>query len=196
MTPRVVIGLASPLPHSGKSEVAKALASAGCLVKPFANTLKEIGVEILVRLGVCRLEARRFLFIDKHEVIPELGVTGRHFLQTLGTDWGRNCINRRIWVNAWSCDIRATAWPDHSIVADDVRFPEEVSAIKSLGGQLWWITRPGLEPPDGVDHESEGRLAGSPLIDRVIVNSGSIEQLHEVTLDALRFLQQAAIKQQ
>lgn len=198
MAAPILIGLASPQPGCGKSEVARSLIGDAGVLMPFAGPLKEAGCDILFHLGVPGVEARRLLYIDKHEVIPQLGVTGRHFLQTLGTDWGRNLINKSIWVDAWRRRYESATAEDGApvVVVDDVRFPAEAKLIKDLGGQLWWITRPALEPTDAVRHESEGQLVGSPLIDRVIVNSATLEQLHELTLDALRFLQQAAIKQQ
>ncbi|MGA1730832.1 MAG: hypothetical protein ACO4B5_11450 [Steroidobacteraceae bacterium] len=196
MTAPVLIGLASPQPGCGKTAVACSLVGDTGVLMPFAGPLKEAGCDILFHFGVPGAEARRLLYIDKHEVIPQLGVTGRHFLQTLGTDWGRNLINKSIWVDAWRRRYESATAEDgvSVVVVDDVRFPAEAQLIKDLGGQLWWISRPVLEPTEAVHHESEGQLVDSPLIDRVIANSGTLEQLHEVTLDALRFLQQVVAK--
>lgn len=192
----LLIGLASALPRSGKSQTAQALIDHGLRPLPFASPLKEIGVEILVRIGIPLAEARRFLYIDKHEVIPGLGVTGRHFLQTLGTDWGRNLINREIWTLAWRGEAQRLLARGCQLVVDDVRFPDEAELIRSLGGHLWWISRPGLAADGSALHESEGQLVDSPLITRTIVNSGTLEQLHEAAIDALHFLRENASRQE
>jgi hypothetical protein len=60
------------------------------------------------------------------------------------------------------------------VVVDDVRFPNEAQLIKSMGGQLWRIERPGLT--DATGHSSEGGLADWEF-DRVIVNDGTVEDL-------------------
>lgn len=196
MAVQLLIGLASALPQGGKSEVARVLMDHSLQHLPFAGPLKELGCSILVRLGIAEAEAKRLLYIDKHEVIPVLGVTGRHFLQTLGTDWGRNLINRQIWTVLWKADFDRLWRNGYSIVVDDVRFPEEAELIRSLGGHLWWISRPTLVADAAAQHESEGQLTGSPLITRTIVNSASLEQLHEAASDALQFLLNAAARQE
>jgi hypothetical protein len=63
-------------------------------------------------------------------------------------------------------------------VADDVRFPNEVALIRSLGGIHWRIERPGVV--QGA-HSSE-QLAGTP--DLTLVNDRSIEGL-QTTVVAL-----------
>lgn len=57
----------------------------------------------------------------------------RKLLQYIGTDWGRG-IDENIWVNAWKKEART--WNSHIVITDDVRFPNEVLALKELGGVL------------------------------------------------------------
>jgi len=54
---------------------------------------------------------------------------GRRLLQLLGTECGRECIDKDIWVDAWR--VR-TGLADITI-ADDVRFDNEVDAITDCG---------------------------------------------------------------
>ena len=62
------------------------------------------------------------------------------------------------------------------IVVPDVRFANEARQIRSEGGEVWLIHRPGVEPVAA--HSSE---AGLPLrlVDRLIVNDGTVDQLRE-----------------
>ena len=101
----------------------------------------------------------------------------RELLQTLGTDWGRKLVAPDIWLRVafWRWE-RAAAAGHSVIVVPDVRFENEARQIRSEGGEVWMIHRPGVEPVAA--HESE---AGLPLrmIDRLVVNDGTVDQLRE-----------------
>jgi hypothetical protein len=145
----VIIGLAASRPGSGKTTVAMELMNrAGFIRLPLADPLKRIGTAILTEAGISDLDARRYLYHDRKAVIPGIGVTGRHLLQTLGTDWGRKLISRRLWLNLWrrSLEEISRAAVSRNVVAfvvvDDVRFPDEADMIRRLGGRMWMIERP------------------------------------------------------
>lgn len=80
---------------------------------------------------------------DKKEEPLDLlcGKTPRWAMQSLGTEWGRNCIGEDIWINAWA----NSAAKHKLVVCDDVRFPNEVARIKELGGVVIRIRRPSVE---------------------------------------------------
>lgn len=166
----MLIGLVSHAPECGKSSTADILRRFAYQRLPFATPVKELAVSFLTLLGVPEKEARRLIYIDKHETIPVIGRTGRHILQTLGTDWGRKLISPSVWVDAWKVDWQRHARNGYLVVADDVRFPEEANLITSLGGELWLIERDGVHPC--TSHESEGNLINYPGFTRVIHNSG------------------------
>lgn len=166
-----MIGLYSPAPQSGKTTLANALVERhGYHRVAFADPLKVMMVQFLKSLGYRQDEAERLVYIDKATTIPALGVTVRHLLQTLGTEWGRACVAPDVWLKCWA----ASAVLHQKVVADDMRFPNEAQIIKSLGGELWLIVRPGAA--DSTGHASEGGLAGWKF-DRVIHNDGTIEEL-------------------
>jgi hypothetical protein len=60
--------------------------------------------------------------------IPGTGKTLRQILQTLGTEWGRECINSQIWLNLMHLRIRHR--PERVFLLTDVRFPNEAAFIK------------------------------------------------------------------
>lgn len=166
-----LIGLYSPAPQSGKTTVANALAaSQGFCRVAFADPLKAMTCRFLEGLGYREDQAQRLVHVDKAVTIPELGVTARHLLQTLGTEWGRTCVAPDVWLKCW----QAAAKRHPRVVADDVRFPNEAQLIRDMGGQLWCIVRPGVEA--ATTHASEGGLAGWEF-DRVIVNDGTLREL-------------------
>jgi hypothetical protein len=174
-----IIGLYSPAPQSGKTMVAGTLSEEGYVIVPFAGTLKDMLVPMLGNLGYSYPRAWEMVLRDKETKIPELGVTVRHMLQTLGTEYGRQCIHPDVWTICW----RKQAERHSRVVADDVRFPNEAQLIKDMGGELWMVRRPGVERTTG--HASEGSL-DTWEFDRVIENDGALDELRSKVFAALR----------
>jgi hypothetical protein len=132
------------------------------------------------------------------------GLTPRRALQFIGTEVGRE-LYEDIWVK---CAFRAAnalldpsgefrcrydkvhglfpiSWsegPPAGVVISDVRFPNEVEAIKKAGGRVVLIRRvaAGLDGSAG-QHESEISLEGMPheLFDDVVDNEGSLESFKQ-----------------
>ena len=171
MTLPRLIGLYSPAPGCGKTSVADLLIEHQRV--SFAAPLKRAVWRLLDELG---LEGFRYVYTDKEAIIPELGVSARHMMQTLGTEWGRACIHPDFWVMIARAEAQRIMADGRSVVIDDVRFPNETAMIRELGGELWRIDRPGVSY-DG-DHSSEGGLEDITP-DRVIINDGTITQLKE-----------------
>jgi len=144
-----LIGIAASRAGSGKTTVAQALVNnAGFVRLPLAEPLKRIGGIILQGAAVSEMDARRYLYHERNVVIPEIGVTGRHLLQTLGTDWGRRLISPHLWTTIWEHslqELRVAAYHERRevrVVVDDVRFPSEADLIRSFGGLMWMVERP------------------------------------------------------
>lgn len=161
----MIIGL-SGLAGAGKSEVAKILREVGGFERvAFAAPLKDM-------LAAVGFTHDQLWGSDKEREIPEFGCSARHFMQTLGTDWGRAMIHPEIWVKMWGRKVDFMG-PNAPIVVDDVRFPNEVAAIKARGGVVWRIHRSGLAAGT---HASETH---SLDVDSVIVNDASLTFLRE-----------------
>ena len=165
-----LIGLYSPAPQSGKSTVAGVLASNGYQTVPFALTLKEMLVPMLCALGYHQDEAWRLVTVEKEYKLPEVGVTVRHMMQTLGTEYGRQCIHPAVWLTCW----RKRAQLHEMVVADDCRFKNEADLIRQLGGEIWCVIRPDVRLE--AKHASEGGLDEYEF-DRYIINDGPLSQL-------------------
>jgi hypothetical protein len=173
-----IIGFYSSAPSSGKSTAAMVLKSKGFHNIAFADPLKAMAYSLLVDLGYEAGKAFDFLHSNKYEVIEAIGVTGRHLMRTLGTEWGREMINQGLWVSAWKSRMSGF----NKVVVEDVRRLNEAEAVKEKGGQIWRICR-NLDNPD-VDHASEGQLDDWNGFDLVIENNGTIAELRNSIVSA------------
>ena len=172
-----LIGLYAPSPGSGKTEVANALTRRGFHSVPFALPLKQMVASLFSGLGYGDEEIRSFFHECKEDVVPAFGVSTRHLLQTLGTEWGRTCVSPDMWLNHWRIRVRAYSY----VVVDDVRFLNEAELIRSMGGVMWRVDRAGHVRT--VEHESEGGLNAWPHFDRYISNDGTLQQLKDAVAE-------------
>lgn len=117
----------------------------------------------------------------KEEPIEWLGKSPRELLQTLGTEWGRNMVRDDIWVQiAMRQATKCLAYLKGTggVVITDVRFENEVAAIKAAGGLIWKVSRPATcLAGDAAKHSSEAGIAYE-LIDAEIINGSTIAALH------------------
>ena len=176
-----LIGICAHAPRAGKTTAAEALLGFGSnwVRLPLAKPIKEITIDLLLQLGLDLSRATRYVYDAKEEVIPELGVTSRHMQRTLGTEWGRQQVNPRIWLDCWLQEYRRAALGGLPVVVDDVRFPDEADLIKAQGGELWLIEHPTGDIQQGV-HASEGGLVGYRGFDLKISNRGTIDELRQI----------------
>jgi septin family protein len=108
---------------------------------------------------------------DKERVIPNLGVSARHCLQTLGTEWGRN-IHPDIWINITKHRMEES---DAKIfIIDDVRFDNEAEMICEMGGEVWKLSRSGVK-------EDDNHISESGISDNLITKNVNLDSLGNVT---------------
>ena len=134
----MIIGLAGPI-GAGKTAVAARLTSTHNFTRlPFAETLKRMMVEMGVP-SKCLTDT-----ILKEEPLSVLcGKSPREAMQTLGTDWGRKMIHRDLWARIWAHKAALAREDLLNIVADDMRFPNEVEAVSDLNGHTIYVSPPG-----------------------------------------------------
>ena len=106
------------------------------------------------------------------------GTAIRTLLQRMGTEVGRNILGENIWVDATFFDLDVTK----NYVISDARFRNEAKAITTVGGEVWRVTRPGVEPAN--DHISEIGLDTWPF-NRIIYNDGTLDDLKRKVLDSV-----------
>jgi hypothetical protein len=138
----VIIGLVGAK-TSGKSAVAD------LLVRDHGFTRFRFGSGLKDMLYAIGLTGEELEGAKKNAPNKTLGgVTPRYLMETLGDSWGRRMIHPNLWVYILTNHIVAEFLKNQSIkiVIDDVRYPNEVGFIRSMGGQIWRVTRPGLKP--------------------------------------------------
>lgn len=123
--------------------------------------------------------------------------TYRSFLQFIGTDLFREQLHYNTWVNATMSDYKGrdvyegNRFVDRGIypkwIIPDVRFVNEVDAIKSRGGFVIRINRSKQNDTNKMDsHVSETALDDYDNFDCVINNDGTIEQLINKVANCLK----------
>lgn len=155
-----LIGIAGKA-RSGKDTAAKYLLNklgADWYSASFADPMKEMLNVIGVDTG------------DNFKDLPvnQYGVSTRHMLQTLGTEWGRNLIDSDFWV-----DVFANMNAYQCVVVPDVRFENEADLIREFGVLICIEGRGGI---DG-EHISERKLQYDDR-DIYIDNRGTLLDLY------------------
>jgi hypothetical protein len=169
-----IIGLTG-LAGSGKSVAAQHLMDDHGFERiKFAGTLKAMLMGYYRELGLSYPEINRRIEGDLKEVDdPYLGGrTPRHAMQSLGTEWGRDCMRRDFWIEAWRIRVLKS---QTSVVVDDVRFDNEANTIRSMGGLIIQL-EPAEVRRNASDHKSESGIHPS-LIDATIKNDGTLQDL-------------------
>jgi hypothetical protein len=172
-------------------------------IKKFAGKLKQIA-SILTGATLEQLEDQDF---KKLEMGPEWGITYRELLQKLGTEAMRNGLHENVWVNALMADYKNGAsieikdvnatfmgskiesvkvkQEESKWIITDMRFPNEMEAVKAKGGITIRVNRPySTTGGNGIPatfsqtqfHPSETALDNHEF-DYVIDNNGTISDL-------------------
>ena len=128
-------------------------------------------------------------------------LTPRWVLQYWGTEVCRKTFHDDIWIASIENKLRQSK---DNIVISDVRFPNEIKAIKNLGGKIIWVTRGEL--PEWYDdalkaisgsnyhinemkrrmiHTSEWAWIGTEF-DNKLSNDGTIDDLYKNLTSIIR----------
>ncbi|MBS7738493.1 MULTISPECIES: hypothetical protein [unclassified Chelatococcus] len=135
--------------------------------------LKQMLAALLREIGYDEATIVRFVDGDlKRDLIPELGITSTEAQQTLGTEWGRQCVADDFWLSLWLAKVDRVIRAGGHVVQESVRFANEVAALRQRGAFLVEVQRPGVGPLS--DHPSEV-LPGEP--DLVFQNDGTLNEL-------------------
>lgn len=113
----------------------------------FADPLKNM-ICSLLEVSRQKLEDRYF----KESILPNLRKSPRQLMQTLGTEWGRQQVHPDIWLTLCKNKILRHIENRH-VVVTDVRFENEASMIREMGGTIVHIIRPDIQKVQ--DHVSE-----------------------------------------
>ena len=176
--------------QSGKDTVAKSLhLRGGFLRMAFADNLKNLAgrldpiIEVSYKDDFLYLPLQAILVSntwDEAKKIPHV----RQFLQNLGNE-AREVLGENVWVDAVKDQLMTYIGEGKNVVFTDVRYPNEASLIKSWGGTMVRVMRPGVKALN--EHVTEVGLDNLP-VDDIIVNDGTINELGSKVSDLLRKL--------
>lgn len=156
--------------RSGKDTAAQALIANGWQRVAFADAVRDCmyALNPVISCDGERLrEVVELLGWDEAKRISEV----RRLLQVFGTEVVRKHIGQNTWIDIAYKKTRGIP----AVVITDVRFDNEAAAIHSWCGKVIRIVRTGVEGLNG--HASESGVSEN-LIDRTILNDGSIDDLH------------------
>jgi len=168
----MIIGLCGKK-QSGKSTVAKYLLEAGFQELSWAYPLKEIVGRQLFGLNDDQLYGSE---AAKEAIIPDWGYSPRQILQLVGTECFRKVIRDDFWVVLGRRKLQGYAAAGMNVVISDCRFPNEMEAIKAVGGYTVRIVREGQVSVDM--HPSENSLNNYKTDCEISAPSGRIDILH------------------
>lgn len=105
----------------------------------------------------------------------------RTLLQWWGTEYRRRIFRDDYWLAKLTEQMEQYKEQDVIVVITDVRFPNEFGFIKSLGGLMVRIGRPGL-PSASDSHPSEVALDEERGFDTFVENNGDLEQFERIAI--------------
>lgn len=170
-----IIGITGKI-GSGKTMLASHLTSQGYIEYGMADPLKKIGE--IFGFTHRQLYGTQEEKLQKH---PHWGISAREFLQKVGTDLFRKQlgllipdmkIKRTIWADLFALNYMKD--PSVNYVISDVRFVDEASLIKELGGVMIRVKRGENAQQVGNEHKHASELEmDSIVVDYTIENNGT-----------------------
>lgn len=145
----------------------------------FASKLKDVALQLY---GWAGLKDEAFYNTPDGEKLREVplpalacerdpeGISPRELWIRLGTPAVREQVYQPTWIDV----VLKSNWQEQTIIIPDVRFPNEVEAIRDHRGILIKMVRPGFKPGDNVADQA---LVGYDGWDYVLGESGKLEDL-------------------
>jgi len=184
----VIVGLTG-FAGSGKDTVAKSMKLRGQFNRvAFADPLKNLAMKLD---PVCVDPDNSSIFSLRNQVNlygweqTKRYEDVRRFLQRLGAG-ARETFGEDVWIRAASKVVLGYVTDKKNVVLTDVRYPNEVDYVKSLGGFVVRVERPGVGPVN--DHDTEVLLKNFD-VDYVLTNDQTVDKLGSkvtIMLDELK----------
>lgn len=177
----IVVGLAGRA-HTGKDTAADYLVREyGFVRAAFADPIRDMLEQMLESAGIDYAWLHEPAL--KNRIIPELGVSARALMQTLGAEWGRTQHGADWWLKLLARRLGygggiGPAAPVHDrIVITDVRFPNEAAWVACLGGRVIRLQQRD-QAEAVIAHESEAHIDKLHAHVTLVNNGPTLEGLH------------------
>jgi hypothetical protein len=180
-----VVGITGKI-GSGKTTVSN-------YIKQYYNMNEYSFAEPLKKIGECfKFQNKELYGTQEEKLAPSVnwGISGRVFLQRMGTEIGREILPKiipemdmgdsgSIWIRLFDIHADEVSKSDKpGLVISDIRFLNEASAIKSRGGIVIRIIRDDEKESGGhTTHASEMEM-DQIKPDFIIHNSGNLDNLY------------------
>jgi hypothetical protein len=166
----------------GKDTAALGLMRLGYENLKFAAGMKDM-LHNLVQMQGCPRDWSDRMFEGDLKEVPSAylnGKTPRHALETLGTEWGRNCMGANIWV-----EIALNQMKSHpKVVVSDLRFFGEFDGLQAQKFFIVRIEREGCRPTSSHQSQMEMDLIKADLT--VINEQAGPEEFRLAFMESLR----------
>lgn len=170
--------------RAGKDEVAKVFKKNGYFRLAFADSLKKYCKSMF------NITDEEMDDDNKDTPLKKLSLRSpREVLKEIGT------ATRSIYPNIWIDKTLSTLDTDYSYIITDVRFKNELEAVQALGAKIIRLERPDhlrVVVPESKDPNHFKRVEQDIVSmikpDFVIVNDGTIEQLHAKVEEIIRVI--------
>jgi hypothetical protein len=147
----------------------------------FAEPLKAMATTLLMQMGFDADTRHRMLEGDlKEQPIPGLvTATPRNLMQTLGTNWGREAMEKNLWTSILVKRAQAEIVAGKRVVVDDTRFPNELAALKHHFPDTLAVMVVRPDAPKSSGHGTYEGLLTKADHDVVLLNDETIPVLRD-----------------
>lgn len=112
----------------------------------------------------------------------EKDISLRYLLETLGTEWGRNIVNRNLWTLIAEKRYFESS---NGLIIRDVRFQNEVEWLNKLNGILVHVIRPDYITQDANPYHISNMILPIGVSDKIILNNSDLKTLEKRVIDFL-----------
>jgi len=137
----------------------------------FGDKVKSIAFELYSWAGLQAGEYYDSHPEDREVALPAIGMSPREIWIEVG------CKLREVYPETWLEAAFAKAKDFEVLIVTDVRFPNEVDAIRDRGGEVIKVERPGIKPSHD---QADSALASFDEWDAIVFNEVGIEGLEEI----------------
>lgn len=132
----------------------------------FAWKLKEVAFDLFEYLGV-----KRPVYYENHPEARQVKLPSGKTVVDIWVEVGNKLreVDDMVWI------VNAISHPDHDyVIIRDVRYDNEVRAIREFGGQVYRVDRPGFM---GLDTVADNQLRSYQGWDGYLMNDGDLKKL-------------------